>query len=200
MKPTITPFFIGILFCLAIRGCNEKFKSADVKEVKNQINSSAKIVEAIDFNNKSENKVFANIKDSLQQVNNRLNKQLLSARQLLKQQQQLVESNIPCDTLRREVVVLNQLSNTQDSLCSLSNNTLIEAVEVRDSQLVMCDRNYQSIYELQKVNLLRQQQLANELNVAYKQSRKNRFENKMLTCGLLIMSGITTTLFIKSQH
>jgi hypothetical protein len=200
MKPTITPFFIGILFCLAIRGCTEKFKSTDVKEVKKQINSSAKMVETIDKQYKSSTIVFGKAKDSLKRENDKLNKQLQSTRQLLKQQQQLVISNIPCDTLRKEVVVLNQLTNAQDSLCSLSNSTLIEAVEVRDSQLVMCNRNYLSMYELQKVNLLRQQQLADELNVAYKQSRRNRFENKMLTCGLLIMSGITTTLFIKSQQ
>ena len=43
-------------------------------------------------------------------------------------------------------------------------------------------------------------QLAEELNTAYKANRKKRFENKMLTYGLMIMSGITTTLFIKSQQ
>ena len=57
-----------------------------------------------------------------------------------------------------------------------------------------------AMFDIQKENQQRQMQLAEELNTAYKANRKKRFENKMLTYGLMIMSGITTTLFIKSQQ
>ena len=201
MKQVIFAFIIGIAVCfLALRSCNDKPKEVNVKEIKQEIKNSGSNVEMLHAKYQKEKQKFHRVADSLTTENKKLSVKLQIARSLLKKQQAIVESNIPCDTLRKDVIVLNQLSNTQDSLCSLTISSLNQAVAVRDSQIVLCNRNYESIYDIQKENQQRQEQLANELNTAYKANRKKRFESKALTFGLMIMAGITTTLFIKSQQ
>ena len=200
MKQIISAFIIGIMVCLVtVNSCSDKPKQVNVKEIKQEIKSSSNKAVAIQQNYQKEKQEFTKVADSLKNENGKLSGKLRIARALLKKQQTVVLSNIPCDTLRKEVVVLNQLCNEQDSLCGISINSLNRSVAIRDSQIVMCNMSYLSMYDLQKENQQRQQQLADELNTAYKQNRKKRFENKMLSCGLMIMAGITTTLFIKSQ-
>lgn len=200
MKQIISAFIIGVMVCLVtVNSCSDKLKQVNVKEIKQEIKSSGNQAVAIQQDYQKEKQEFTKVADSLKTENKKLSGKLQIARALLKKQQTVVVSNIPCDTLRKEVVVLNQLCNEQDSLCGIFINSLNRSVAIRDSQIVMCNRSYLSMYDLQKENQQRQQQLADELNTAYKQNRKKRFENKMLSCGLMIMAGITTTLFIKSQ-
>lgn len=201
MKQLLSAFIIGILVCLiAVKSCSDKPKQVNVKEIKKEIKNSGNSAETIQHDYQQAKQEFSKVADSLKTENQKLFAKLQTTRALLKKQQTIVRRNIPCDTLKREVIVLNALCNDQDSLCSLSINSLNQAVAVRDSQIVMCNRSYVSMFDIQKDNQQRQMQLANELNTAYKQNRKKRFENKMLTCGLMIMAGITTTLFIKSQQ
>ena len=201
MKQIFSAFVIGIIVCFfAVQSCEDKPKQVNVKEIKKEITNSGNLAETLQRNFQKAKQEFNKVADSLKTENQKLNVKLQVTRALLKKQQTLVTSNIPCDTLRKEVVVLNELSNEQDSLCSLNISSLNQAVAIRDSQVVMCNRTYQSMYDLQKENQQRQMQLAEDLKTALKANRKKRFENKMLTCGLMIMTGITTTLFIKSQQ
>lgn len=201
MKQLLSAFIIGILVCLiAVKSCGDKLKQVNVKEIKKEIKNSGNSAETIQHDYQKAKQEFSKVADSLKTENQKLFAKLQTTRALLKKQQTIVMRNIPCDTLKREVIVLNALCNDQDSLCSLSISSLNQAVAVRDSQIVMCNRSYVSMFDIQKDNQQRQMQLANELNTAYKQNRKKRFESKMLTCGLMIMAGITTTLFIKSQQ
>jgi hypothetical protein len=200
MKQIISAFLIGTMVSfIAVKSCSDKPKQVNLKEIKKEIKISGNKAEAIDQSFQKEKQEFARVTDSLEVENEKLNVKLQITRALLKKQQNIVVSNIPCDTLKKEVIVLNQLSNEQDSLCGLTINSLHQAVAIRDTQIVMCNRTYQSIFDLQKENLKRQQQLADELNTAYKQNKKKRFKSKLLSCGLMIMTGITTALFIKSQ-
>ena len=201
MKQLFSAFIIGIIVCfIAVKSCDDKPKQVNVKEIKKEIKASGNLAETVNHEYQKAKQEFSKVADSLKTENQKLNVKLQVTRALLKKQQTVVVSNIPCDTLRKEVIVLNDLCNAQDSLCSVSINSLNQAVAVRDSQIVMCNRSYQSMFDIQKENQQRQMQLAEELNTAYKANRKKRFENKMLTYGLMIMSGITTTLFIKSQQ
>jgi len=201
MKQLFSAFIIGIIVCfIAVKSCDDKPKQVNVKEIKKEIKTSGNLAETIQQDYQKAKQAFSKVADSLTTENQKLNVKLQVTRALLKKQQTVVVSNIPCDTLRREVIVLNDLCNAQDNLCSVSISSLNQAVAVRDSQIVMCNRSYQSMFDIQKENQQRQMQLAEELNTAYKANRKKRFENKMLTYGLMIMSGITTTLFIKSQQ
>lgn len=201
MKQIFSALVIGIIVCFfAVKSCEDKAKQVNVKEIKKEITNSGNLAETLQRNFQKAKQEFNKVADSLKTENQKLNVKLQVTRALLKKQQTLVTSNIPCDTLRKEVFVLNELSNEQDSLCSLNISSLNQAVAIRDSQIVMCNRTYQSMYDLQKENQQRQMQLADDLKTALKANRKKRFENKMLTCGLMIMTGITTTLFIKSQQ
>jgi hypothetical protein len=206
MKQLFSAFIIGIIVCFfALKSCDNKPPEINVKEIKKEIKDSDNTIETLHQNFQKENEVFKRAVDSLRAENETLSVKLQTARSLLKKQQTKVEqtiaqSNIPCDSLRKDVIVLNQLSNAEDSLCSRTISSLIAAVTVRDSQIVICNRNYESLYDIQKANLQRQEQLANELNIALKVNRKKFFENKALTFGLVIMAGITTSLFIKSQQ
>ena len=201
MKQLFSAFIIGIIVCfIAVKSCDDKPKQVNVKEIKKEIKTSGNLAETIQQDYQKAKQAFSKVADSLTTENQKLNVKLQVTRALLKKQQTVVVSNIPCDTLRKEVIVLNDLCNVQDSLCSVSISSLNQAVAVRDSQIVMCNRSYQSMFDIQKENQQRQMQLAEELNTAYKANRKKRFENKMLTYGLMIMSGIITTLFIKSQQ
>ena len=201
MKQLFSAFIIGIIVCfIAVKSCDDKPKQVNVKEIKKEIKTSGNLAETIQQDYQKAKQAFSKVADSLTTENQKLNVKLQVTRALLKKQQTVVVSNIPCDTLRKEVIVLNDLCNVQDSLCSVSISSLNQAVAVRDSQIVMCNRSYQSMFDIQKENQQRQMQLAEGLNTAYKANRKKRFENKMLTYGLMIMSGITTTLFIKSQQ
>ena len=151
MKQLFSAFIIGIIVCfIAVKSCNDKPQQVNVKEVKKEIKTSGNLVETLHQNYQKAKQEFNRITDSLKTVNQKLSVKLQSTRALLKKQQTLVASNIPCDTLRREVLVLNGLSNMQDSLCNVSISSLNQAVAIKDSQLVICNRNYESMYDIQK--------------------------------------------------
>jgi hypothetical protein len=200
MKQIILAFIIGIAVCfVAVKSCSDKPKQVNIAEIKKQIQFENKHVDDSHKKYQQEIKQYKLKTDSLSKQNKDLSFRLTNARVLIKKQQAKVVSNIPCDTLKREVLVLNGLVNNADSLCIESINSLNQSIAIRDSQLVICNRNYQSLYDLQKENRAREEQLTEELDVAYKHNKRKRFANKMLSCGLMIMTGITTTLFIKSQ-
>jgi hypothetical protein len=200
MKQIISAFIIGIAVCfIAVKGCSDKPHEVNIAEIKKHIQFENKQVDNSHKQYQQEIKQYKLRTDSLSKQNKDLSFRLSNARALLKKQQTKVIADIPCDTLKREIVVLNDLINSEDSLCFQSINNLNQSIAIRDSQLVICNRNYQSLFDLQKENRTREQLLTDELNVAYKHNKRKRFESKMLSCGLMIMTGITTTLFIKSQ-
>jgi hypothetical protein len=200
MKQIISAFIIGIAVCfIAVKSCSDKPHEVNIAEIKKHIQFENKQVDNSHKQFQQEIKQYKLKTDSLSKQNKDLSFRLSNARALLKKQQTKVIADIPCDTLKREIVVLNDLINSEDSLCFQSINNLNQSIAIRDSQLVICNRNYQSLFDLQKENRTREQLLTDELNVAYKHNKRKRFESKMLSCGLMIMTGITTTLFIKSQ-
>jgi len=200
MKQIISAFLIGIVVCfIAVKSCSDKPHQVNIAEVKKHIQFENNQIDSSHKKYQQQIKQYEFKTDSLSKQNKDLSFRLNNARKLLKQQQTNVVSNIPCDTLKQEVLVLNGLTNNVDSLCTESINSLNQSIAIRDTQLTFCNRNYQSLFDLQKENRIREQQLTDELKVAYKQNKRKRFESKMLSAGLMIMTGITTTLFIKSQ-
>lgn len=200
MKQIISAFIIGIVVCfIAVKSCSDKPHQVNIAEIKKQFQFENKQIEDSHKKYQQQLKQYELKTDSLSNKNKDLSFRLNNARLLLKQQQTKVVSDIPCDTLKQEVLVMNGMVNNTDSLCIESINSLNQSIAIRDTQLIFCNRNYQSIFDLQKENRIREQQLTDELKVAYKQNKRKRFESKMLSAGLMIMTGITTTLFIKSQ-
>ena len=200
MKQIISAFLIGIAVCfIAVKSCNDKPHQVNIAEIKKDIKFKNNQIDSSHKKYQQQIKQYEFKTDSLSKQNKDLSFRLNNARKLLKQQQTKVVSIISCDTLKQEVLVLNGLTNNVDSLCTESINSLNQSIAIRDTQLTFCNRNYQSLFDLQKENRIREQQLTDELKVAYKQNKRKRFESKMLSAGLMIMTGITTTLFIKSQ-
>ena len=89
MKPIITAFLIGILVCLAIRGCSEKTKPINVKEIKTEIKTSGNLMETLDQKFQKEKQFLNKKADSLKHENNKLSEQLQATRLLLQKQQML---------------------------------------------------------------------------------------------------------------
>lgn len=200
MKKIISAFLIGIVVCLiAVKSCNDRPHQVNIAEMKKHIQFENNQMDSSHKKYQQQIKQYKLKTDFLSKQNKNLTFRLNTARKLLKQQQTKVISNIPCDTLKQEVLVLNGLTNNVDSLCTESINSLNQSIAIRDTQLTFCNKNYQSLFDLQKENRIREQQLTDEMKVAYKQNKRKRFESKMLSAGLMIMIGITTTLFIKSQ-
>ena len=200
MKQIISAFIIGIVVCfIAVKSCNDKPHQVNIVEIKKHIQFESNQIDSSHKKYQQQIKQYEFKTDSLLKQNKDLSFRLNNARTLLKQQQTKIVSIIPCDTLKQEVLVLNGLINNADSMCLKSINNLNQSIAIRDTQITFCNRNYQSLFDLQRENRIREQQLTDELKVAYKQNKRKRFESKALSCGLMIMIGITTTLFIKSQ-
>ncbi|MDI1355344.1 MAG: hypothetical protein PSX36_10520 [bacterium] len=200
MKQIISAFIIGIVVCfIAVKSCSDKPHQVNIAEIKKHIEFENNQIDDSHKKYQQELKQYEFKTDSLTKKNKDLSFRLNNARVLLKQQQTKVVADIPCDTLKQEVLVLSGLTNNADSLCIENINSLNQSIAIRDTQLIFCNRNYQSLFDLQKENRIREQQLTDELKIAYKQNKRKRFESKMLSAGLMIMTGITTTLFIKSQ-
>ena len=200
MKQIISAFIIGIAVCfIAVKSCSDKSHQVNIAEIKKDIKFENNQIDSTHKKYQQQIKQYELKTDSLSKQNKDLAIRLMKAHLLLKNQQTIVASPVPCDTLKRDVVVLNEMIDNEDTLCTESINSLNQSIAIRDSQLVICNRNYQSLFDLQKENRTREQQLTDALNVSYRENKRKRFESKALSLGLMIMTGITTTLFIKSQ-
>ena len=105
-----------------------------------------------------------------------------------------------CDSLKQQVLLFaNWVDSTQTDY-EKNITQLNNLLAIKDSQLVICTSSYSDLKSIAEDNLQREQKLTEDLNTAYKQQRKNRIQNKLLAAGFLILSGVTTTLLIKSRQ
>lgn len=105
-----------------------------------------------------------------------------------------------CDSLKEEVSdyvvwVDSTQSNYETTIRQLTN-----IVAVKDSEIVVCQISYTQLKSISDDNLQRERKLTEDLEIAYKQQRKNRIQNKLLAAGFLILSGVTTSLLIQSRQ
>lgn len=206
----ITALCIG-LFLLFNTCSNDK---EHLKPDKEQIQSSeheANLVEEYYQN------AFLNLKvhsDSLEQVLNKTQKQLIATKIKLEQSKfdvvSLVEKDTSglsvqqklndCDSLKEVVSdyvvwVDSTQSGYESTIKQLSN-----IVAVKDSEIVICQISYTQLKSINDDNLQRERKLTEDLETAYKQQRRNRIQNKFLAAGFLILSGVTTSLIIQSRQ
>lgn len=201
MKQLFLAFIIGFILCfLGFKACQDSPPSNNQKEIRQSIKVSEKQSKDIDHNYLKAKQNFVRSVDSLKDENKKLSTLLSSSQSLLRKQRLKLERQLPCDTLRNETQVLSAMSKWQDSLCNLTIQSLQDGIAIRDSQLIVCDRSYAAMLDLQKENQLREIKMIEELNAALKSCRKKRNENRMLSLGWMIMAGITTSLFIKTQQ
>ncbi len=91
-------------------------------------------------------------------------------------------------------LVINQQSG--DSACDRTITLLENNLANRDSSLQIQKHIEESLRDLNKEGDLRNQFLSEQLNTAYKTQKRKARQNKILAGGLLILSGITTSLLL----
>lgn len=104
------------------------------------------------------------------------------------------------DSLSAGISVLNSKTDSLIVNYERKDSLTQSMIAIRDSQIEICDRSYQETKDLLLEQSRREQQLTENLNVALKQLTRKRLQNRILAGGMLFVSGIVTTLYIKSRQ
>jgi hypothetical protein len=205
----ILAFCAGLFFGnLFFNNTPLKIKPPDLSVIKQEVRKTASIDSAYVAGYKS-----------LQKRNDSLSKQLSKNKILLltTKNNLLHERNnvshfttvLVKDSLCRDSVLVDSLVNqiaiqnlTTDSIMNeydLKSKLMEAMVATKDSQVVVCNNAYLNLRSIEQEQLLREQKLTEDLNTALKQQKRKRFQNHLLTAGMLFISGIAATLYIKSK-
>lgn len=106
------------------------------------------------------------------------------------------------DSSRQGISFLDSLSiaqNGSDSACDETIHNLERLVCNRDSVIDAHRHMEQSFKEIQQRDLLNTEYLTQQLNDAVKRNRRKTRQNKFLAGGLLLLTGISTSLLV-TQH
>lgn len=182
--------------------------------INSSLDSSKKELQIIVTDKRIYDLRFKNVKDSL------TNKLLAQNNLIVKQKKELAKSQAHLQHLvfqlktdsfaNRDTVVVDSLGFVLQET-QLETDTMIASYErklkvyeamvaVRDSELVFVNKSFHRVTDFSKEQLLREQQLTIDLNTTLKALRKKRIQNKIWAGGMLFISGIATTLFIKSRQ
>lgn len=102
-------------------------------------------------------------------------------------------------SLYAELADLNANTDSIIKNYEQKDSLMEKMVAVRDSQILICNQSYNEVKELIREQEQREQQLTEDLNTALKQLKQKKFQNKLLAAGMLFVSGIAATLYIKSK-
>lgn len=108
--------------------------------------------------------------------------------------------SILLDSLTNKIAIVNLATDSLIINYERKDSLMQYMVAIRDTQIVLCTNSYLEIKNLSQEQMLREQKLKEDLNTALKQQKRKRVQNKILAAGMLFVSGITTTLFIKSRQ
>lgn len=157
---------------------------------------------------------FRLLKDSLSAKTITLKNELeRSKKEFLKAQQKV----------KQELLLLKMDSNSRQDMCftdslhfaiqNLNSQTdsLLQGYElqlkyhrsmvaIRDSEIVILNKSHTALVDLSREQALREQRLSEDLNTTLKALQKKRRQNRILAGGMLFMSGVITTIVIKSHQ
>lgn len=120
--------------------------------------------------------------------------------------QTLIHDSLPCtnrelvDSLVNRIDKLNAITDTVFSIYENKVKLKEDLVAVRDSELVVCKTAYTRMQDLVKEQALKEQQLTDDLKTILKQQKKKKFQNRLIAAGMLFISGVATTLLIRSKQ
>jgi hypothetical protein len=197
--------FLGNIF---FNNNSLNIKPPDTSEIKQEV----KKTEGIDSTFSVEYKCLQNKNDSLSKQLSK-NKILLLATKnsLLHERNNIGHFTVKLvkDSLCRDSVLVDSLVNqisvlnfTTDSIIGdyETKSKLMESmVAIKDSQIVVCNNAYLELRGIAQEQLSREQKLTEDLNTALKQQKQKRLQNRLLSAGMLFISGIAATLYIKSK-
>lgn len=102
-----------------------------------------------------------------------------------------------CDTLKERITEFIAETNIKDSLCNAEITDLKTVILNQDSAMVVCQSSFTMLKQVTDSSFALQTRLTDELNRANKQLRKERRKSKLLTAGIMILSGTTTFLLLQ---
>ncbi len=120
--------------------------------------------------------------------------------------QTIVHDSVPCknkdlvDSLTNRIDKLNAITDTMFLIYENKVKLNEDLIAVRDSELVVCNHSYTQMKDLVKGQALREQQLTEDLNRLLKKQKKKKFQNRLIAAGMLFVSGVATTLLIRSKQ
>lgn len=123
------------------------------------------------------------------------------ARQLQQQLKEAITLTVSKDSLTADTLtpILDSLiiaHDQSDTACDTTIHILETMVANRDSSIVFHKQIEGNLRDLNKEQELRNQILTDQLNLAFKIQKKKSRQNKILAGGILILSGITTSLLL----
>lgn len=104
-----------------------------------------------------------------------------------------------CDSLKQQTLAYVAWVDSTQIIYESNISQLENLVATKDSQVVICRASYLQIKGLLDENLERERKLSDDLDIAYKSQRRKVLQNKLLAGGMLILSGIATTLYINAN-
>jgi len=104
------------------------------------------------------------------------------------------------DSLSSQIASANQSSDSLITCYEKKDSLMTQILANKDTQLLLCNSSYRQIRDLAQEGMLREQQLTESLNTALKAQKRKRLQNRWLATGLVFISGITTTFYIKSKQ
>ncbi len=105
------------------------------------------------------------------------------------------------DTITPLIHELSSIRDSSDTQCDTTIARLEKGILNRDSILVLQKQIETQLRDFNEEQTLQNSYLTNQINIAYKQQKKKSRQVKLLSGGILILSGITTSiLLIHSQR
>lgn len=142
-------------------------------------------------------------RDSLQGIinknKNELKVQRLKTKILFQRVIKAVEDSCGADSLQPLVQSYIEAQDQNDTQCDSTIYSLENMVANRDSTLAFQRLMSESQKQILEDQELRNKQLTDQLNTAYKMQKKKSRQNKILAGGIMIISGITTSILILTK-
>ena len=103
------------------------------------------------------------------------------------------------DSLGIEASVLVSQEAERDSLCEGEVSDLNALVGEKDSALADCQSTYISMKQVADSSLQQQQNALTEIKGLNKQLKRKAVQSRLLSAGLLILTGVAATLYLSHQ-
>ncbi len=201
----LTALITGLFLCLTT--CQPPSVKKPDKTV---VKAAEKEISTLDKNYRKEKALLESHADSLQKQLDQTSKKLSITKRKLEQSQSKLlalahdtsspdsEGQNNCDSLRDEVFRYTALVDSSQSQYECKITDLQEMVATKESETYICNLAYDSLRSISEQNLERERKLTKDLQTAFKVQRRKTIQNKLLAGGLLMLSGITTTLYINT--
>jgi hypothetical protein len=106
------------------------------------------------------------------------------------------QSSCDCDSLKIEVAEYINENLRKDSLYEMQLSTMDSVISVKDSIVHSTEGLYNSLHQIYDKTIIAQQVLQNENHVLKKREERRKVKNKVLTAGLMILSGAVANFLL----